>query len=204
MGNQSRTVLFVISAPSGAGKTTLCKKLLGDFPNIRLSISSTTRKPRGQEQEGIDYFFLSPEEFKARIQQDRFAEWAEVHGNYYGTSKEMIQSAFNQGFSVLLDIDVQGAENLRKSFSAECFRIFIAPPTLEELEARLRKRGTDLEEVIQKRLKNAEAEIHAGKSFDAIIVNDTLERAYSELKTIVMKRMAAVSPAKVSQGGGRG
>ena len=187
MVNSSRTFLFVISAPSGAGKTTLCKKLLEDFPLIRLSVSSTTRKPRGAEKDGVDYYFLSHEEFQKKIQEDRFAEWALVHGNYYGTSKDVLEQAMNKGFSVLLDIDVQGAEQLRLAFPSECFRIFISPPSLAELELRLRKRGTDTEEVIQKRLKNAEIEIQEVQKFDAIIMNDSLDRAYSELKLTVEK-----------------
>ncbi len=185
--------LFVISAPSGAGKTTLCKKLLQEFASIQLSISSTTRKPRGTEQEGVDYFFLSPEVFQEKIQEDRFAEWALVHGNYYGTSKEMIESAFASGFSVLLDIDVQGAEQLRKSYPRECIRIFIAPPSLAELEVRLRKRGTDSEDVIQKRMQNAEREMRAGLQFDFVIVNDNLDRAYAELKGLVESRIGTRS-----------
>ncbi len=201
MTNGSRTILFVLAAPSGAGKTTLCKKLLTDFSQIRLSISSTTRKPRGAEQDGVDYFFISTEDFQRRIQEEQFAEWAKVHDNYYGTSKEVIQGAFAKGFSVLLDIDVQGAEQLRKNFPNECFRIFISPPSLEELESRLRKRGTDSEEVIQKRLKNAAAEMITGRSFDAVIVNDSLERAYSELKSLVETRIS-LAPVGASTDGG--
>lgn len=190
--------LFVVAAPSGAGKTTLCKRLLKDFPQIRLSISSTTRQPRGAERDGVDYFFLSQPEFQKRIQEERFAEWALVHGNYYGTSKEVIEQSFAQGFSVLLDIDVQGAEQLRKSFPKECVRIFIAPPSLQELEARLRSRGTDSEDVIQKRLRNAQGEIQAGQQFDHVLVNDELERAYAELKSLIESRLNLLS------GGSRG
>jgi guanylate kinase len=190
MENGCRTFLFVLSAPSGAGKTTLCKKLLADFPSMRLSISSTTRKPRGTEQEGVDYYFVSQEEFQNKIQKNRFAEWALVHGNYYGTSKEVIERTMQDGFSVLLDIDVQGAEQLKLAYPNDCFRIFIAPPTLSELESRLRKRGTDSDDVIQKRLKNAEMEMKEGQKFDRVIVNDSLERAYSDLKGIVEKMMA--------------
>ncbi len=198
MENPSKTFLFVLSAPSGAGKTTLCKRLLNDFPSMRLSISSTTRKPRGAEKEGVDYFFLSQEDFKKKIEANRFAEWAHVHGNYYGTSKEVIERAFASGFSVLLDIDVQGAEQFRLAYPRECYRIFISPPSLAELEARLRKRGTDSEEVIQKRLKNAEAEILEGQKFDVMIINDSLERAYSELKTVVEKRLGLSSLGRQS------
>lgn len=177
--------LIVVSAPSGAGKTTLCKKLLEDFPSLTLSISSTTRKPRGQEKYGVDYFFLSQEEFKRQIDLGLFAEWASVHGNYYGTSKEVIQKAFDSQLSVLLDIDVQGAALLRKVFPDQCTRIFIAPPDLETLKQRLIGRGTDSPETIEKRMVQAKIEIEEGKGFDHLIVNDSLERAYSELKDLL-------------------
>lgn len=182
--------LIVISAPSGAGKTTLCQRLLRDFPNLMLSISSTTRAPRGKEEHGRDYFFLSKEEFKKNIDTDRFAEWAQVHGNYYGTSKDVIEQAFAKGKSVLLDIDVQGAESLRKSYPKHCFTIFISPPNLKELEARLRARGTDSEAIILKRLKNAQSEIAGSAHFDRVVVNDDLERAYAELKNLISKQLS--------------
>ena len=182
--------LFVISAPSGAGKTTLCQKLLEDFSTLTLSISSTTRAPRGTEQHGIDYYFMSPDEFKKEIEAGQFAEWALVHGNYYGTSKKVIQDAFLSGKSVLLDIDVQGAEQLKKTFPKECLKFFIAPPSLSELEARLRKRGTDSEESIQKRLKNAKMEIEEGRHFDHVIINDSFDRAYTELQSIVRRYLS--------------
>jgi guanylate kinase len=174
--------LIVISAPSGAGKTTLCRKLLKDFKNLVLSISFTTRAPRGQEKHGTDYFFVSPEEFKKQIEANRLAEWAQVHGNYYGTSKDFIEASFGQGKSVLLDIDVQGAESLSKAYPKETVKVFISPPSLDELENRLRARGTDSEETIQKRLKNAREEIEKSKHFHHIILNDSLDHAYAVLK----------------------
>jgi guanylate kinase len=183
--------LIVVSAPSGAGKTTLCARLLQDFDNVVLSISSTTRAPRGQEKDGVEYFFLSRQEFESQIQAGRFAEWALVHGNYYGTSKEVIEKAFATGKSVLLDIDVQGAASLAKAYPKETFRVFISPPSLEALEKRLRSRGTDSEETIQKRLKNAEEEMKRAGEFDKVVVNDQLDRAYSELKELVRKRLGS-------------
>jgi guanylate kinase len=178
--------LIVISAPSGAGKTTLCQRLLRDFPGeLALSVSSTTRAPRGQEKHGHEYFFLSQEEFKKEIDQGDFAEWALVHGNYYGTSKKTIRDAFAQKKSVLLDIDVQGAQSLKSAFPIEAYRIFIAPPSLAELEKRLRSRGTDKEETIQKRLKTAQDEMTHKERFDRWIINDELETAYADLKKIV-------------------
>jgi guanylate kinase len=182
--------LIVISAPSGAGKTTLCQKLLADFPQLVLSISSTTRAPRGQEKHGVEYFFLTSEEFEKQIQAGRFAEWAKVHGNYYGTSKDVIEKASAEGKSVLLDIDVQGAASLRKAYPGQICCIFIAPPSLEELEQRLRSRGTDTEETIQKRLKNAQKEMSESKSFHHVIVNQDLQRAYSELRAIVARELS--------------
>ena len=177
--------LIVISAPSGAGKTTLCRKLLEEFPAIKLSISSTTRSPRGSEQDGVDYFFLSRDEFEQKIKNGQFAEWALVHDHYYGTSKSIIQNNFAQSYSVLLDIDVQGAKQLKTAYLEKCKRVFIAPPSFEVLEARLRGRGTDSEETIQKRLKNAKNEMDEGRTFDFVIINDDLKQAYQELKSII-------------------
>jgi guanylate kinase len=181
--------LIVISAPSGAGKTTLCQKLLSDFPSIVLSISSTSRAPRGTEKNGVEYFFLSREGFEKKIKDGQFAEWALVHGNYYGTSKEVIQNTLTSGRSVLLDIDVQGAEQLYKSFPEETYRIFISPPNIQELEFRLRARKTETEENIRKRLQNAELEIAESEKFDKVIVNDSLERAYQELKETLQNQL---------------
>ena len=187
---KENTHLIIISAPSGAGKTTLCRKLLRDFDPLFLSISSTTRPPRGAEQNGVDYFFLTKKDFENQIRQNRFAEWALVHGNYYGTSKKVISEATHDKKAVLLDIDVQGAEKLRLTYPHQCYRIFIAPPHLEVLEERLRARGTDTDEMIQKRLDHAKVEMAAGKSFDAHIVNDSLDRAYSELQALVETQLA--------------
>jgi guanylate kinase len=183
--------LIVISAPSGAGKTTLCARLLQDFPELVLSISSTTRAPRGQEKHGVEYFFLSRPEFESQIQAGRFAEWALVHGNYYGTSKDVIEKAFASGKSVLLDIDVQGAASLAKSYPKETFRVFISPPSVAELEARLRSRGTDSEETIQKRVKNAEEEMKRLPEFDKVVINDQLDRAYTELRELIRGRLTS-------------
>ena len=168
--------LIVISAPSGAGKTTLCQRLLKDFEELTLSISSTTRAPRGTEKHGQEYFFLNKAEFEKQINAQRFAEWAQVHGNYYGTSKDVIEGAFKVGRSVLLDIDVQGADSLRKSFPKECYSIFIAPPSLQTLEKRLRARGTDGEETIRKRVRNAADEMKQMSEFHQIVVNDQFEQ----------------------------
>lgn len=182
--------LIVISAPSGAGKTTLCHRLLADFANeLTLSISTTTRAPRGSEQHGREYFFADKAEFERQIAAGRFAEWAQVHGNYYGTSKDVIDQAFARGRSVLLDIDVQGAASLRKAYPRDCYTVFISPPSLAVLEQRLRARNTDSEETIQKRVKNADAEMKRSGEFDCIVVNDDLARAYSELESIIRAQL---------------
>ena len=181
--------LIVISAPSGAGKTTLCARLLQDFPELVLSISSTTRAPRGTEKHGQEYFFLSKPEFEKQIQANRFAEWAQVHGNYYGTSKDVIEAAFKAGKSVLLDIDVQGSASLRKTYPRECYTIFIAPPSLQTLEARLRARKTDNEETIKKRVRNAADEMKRMPEFHQVVVNDQLEPAYAELHAIAQSQL---------------
>lgn len=173
--------LVVISAPSGAGKTTLCSHLLSDFPELTLSISSTTRAPRGSEQNGKEYFFLTRQEFETKIAAGNFAEWALVHGNYYGTSKDTLERCFAMNQSVLLDIDVQGSASFRQSYPDRNISIFIAPPDLPTLEARLRARGTDTEETIQRRMKNAAEEMTAANHFDHVIVNGDLETAYKSL-----------------------
>lgn len=181
--------LFILSAPSGAGKTTLCQRLLSDFPNLSLSISSTTRSPRKNEEDGKHYIFISADEFRKQIDEERFAEWANVHGNYYGTSKDTLERFFAAGKSVLLDIDVQGAASLRAAYPDRCITVFVTPPDLKTLEERLRARGTDSEEVIQKRLANASKELAQSRHFDYRITNDDLESAYQTLKEIVSEHI---------------
>jgi guanylate kinase len=182
--------LIVVSAPSGAGKSTLCTQLLKTHPDrVALSISSTSRAPRGQESHGNEYFFYTHEEFTTQLDQQKFVEWALVHGNYYGTSRETLENFWNQGRHVLLDIDVQGAESLRKEYPGRTFTVFIAPPSLEELERRLRNRGTENEEAIQKRMKNASEEMKRKGEFDLVLVNDVYDSAYQQLEEVVFKFM---------------
>ena len=186
-----RPRLVIITAPSGAGKTTLCQKLLKDFsPKLVLSISSTTRNPRGTERDGIEYHFLSPSEFKKQIEMNGFAEWASVHGHYYGTAKQTIAKASQEGKALLLDIDVQGADSLKTHYPNDCLLIFISPPDLEELEIRLRRRATESEESIQNRLTNAKKEMNQRDKFDHVIVNDSLLDAYDQLSKIVQGFLA--------------
>ncbi len=182
--------LIVVSAPSGAGKSTLCGQLLQAMPDrVALSISSTSRKPRGQEKHGKEYFFLENADFQKRIEAGEFAEWASVHNNFYGTQKQMLQDFWNSKKHVLLDIDVQGADSLKKAYPDRCFTVFIAPPSIEELERRLRGRGTETEDAIQRRMANAVAELKRQNEFDLILVNDDLSRTYQQLHQAVTRFM---------------
>jgi guanylate kinase len=183
----ARPRLLVFSAPSGGGKTTLAQMLIKDFPNLKLSISSTTRAPRGQEKDGVDYHFLTKEEFKSRIAAGKFAEWAEVHGNFYGTEISTVKNNLQNGISVLALVDVKGAEVLKASFPGDVYTIFVKPPDLKTLESRLRGRGTDTPEAIQVRLANAKEEMEHAKDFDRVVINDDLHRCYGELKAVLKK-----------------
>ncbi|NPA04223.1 MAG: guanylate kinase [Epsilonproteobacteria bacterium] len=170
--------LLVISGPSGAGKSTLIKEILEKIPNVYFSISTTTRSKREGEVEGKDYFFVEKEEFKKEIERGNFLEWAEVHGNFYGTSITPVKKALQEGKLVLFDIDVQGFKLIKQSsFSPLLTSLFITPPSLKELERRLLQRGSDSSEVIQKRLKNAQKEIKQMYLYDYILVNEDLEEA---------------------------
>ena len=161
---------------------------------MTLSISSTTRPPRGQEKDGQHYHFLTVENFKKGIEAGHFVEWALVHGNYYGSSRKTIERSLSDGHSVLLDIDVQGAESLRKSFPEQAYSIFVSPPSLKVLESRLRARGTDSEESIARRMKNARDEMAEAPRFHAVVINDDLEHAYSELRKIIQSLNQAGPP----------
>ena len=179
--------LFVMSAASGAGKTTLKDKVIGEFPDIVYSISATTRKPREGEVNGVHYFFKTKEEFEKLIKEDGLIEWNEVHGNYYGTPKFFVEDMLQQGKRVLFDLDVFGKVNFDKVYP-DATGILILPPSEEELERRLRGRGTDSEEVIRLRLENAKKEMEFAKTkgkYEYIIVNDDLEKAANELRTIL-------------------
>ena len=196
MKNDSETVLenlknthhgkiFVISAPSGAGKTTLVGMLKKQFPLLAESISCTTRKPRGQEVDGVDYFFLSTDEFFAKRAAGLFAEWAEVHGNFYGTPLDFLQKQLDSGKDLICDIDYQGAINIKKAFPEEAVLILVLPPSMKELESRLRLRATDDPEVIKTRLHNAKNEIMQYPHFDFVVVNNDLDVAFKQLCNIV-------------------
>ena len=186
-------IALVLSAPSGAGKTTLVKRLLAEFPHIGYSVSCTTRPPRQGEVDGKDYIFLSRPEFEQRRAQGYFAEWAEVHGNLYGTPLEPVKERLRQGQDVLFDIDVQGAAQLKLSLSEATFA-FILPPSMQELENRLRGRGLDDEATIERRLANARTEMLEARWYDALLVNDSLDEAYDTLRAVYVT--AGLAPCR--------
>ena len=181
---QREGILFVLSAPSGAGKTSLCRELIDSLPDLSQSTSFTTRQKRDGEQDGVDYHFINPEAFQNKIEQQQLVKWAEVHGNLYGTSLETLQDAAGKGIDLLLDIDCQGAAQLKNNYQQGVF-IFILPPDYVELEKRLRDRGTDGENVIQRRLKNAKQEISQAHWYDYLVVNDDIKSARDRIIAIV-------------------
>jgi guanylate kinase len=176
--------LFVVAAPSGAGKSSLVKALMELDSRVQPSVSHTTRSPRGQEQHGREYLFVNDQEFDELIHSEAFLEWAHVHGYRYGTSKKTIQDRIAQGGDVILEIDFQGAVQIKNIFS-NAVLIFILPPSLLELRARLKRRGEDSDEVIDLRIKNAEIEMKRAQDFDFVIINEVFEKALFDLKTIV-------------------
>ena len=181
----SKGKLIVIVAPSGAGKSTLIKRMKKEFPVLKESVSFTTRKIREGEVHGQQYFYISREEFLDRRDAGEFIEWAEVHSNFYGTSKAFVESELNDGSSLLFDLDVQGVDSFKNYFGDKAKAIFIIPPSIDELEARLRKRGTETEEVIKMRVENARKEVLRKNDYDYCIVNDDFEKAYVALKKVV-------------------
>ena len=177
-------LLYVISAPSGAGKTTLCHALIDLLPELGHSVSFTTRPIRTGEVDGVDYHFVSPTKFQEMIDSQAFVEWAEVHGNFYGTAVKTLTDACDAGRDILLDIDFQGAVQL-KSHGIKAVFVFIAPPSFTELERRLSGRGTDSADVVERRIKNAHGEMQEAQWYDYIIVNDEFEVALMELKSVI-------------------
>lgn len=176
--------LFVVAAPSGAGKSSLVKALMELDSQVRASVSHTTRPPRGQEKHGREYYFASDAEFDAMVASDAFVEWAHVHGRRYGTSKKAIEERIAQGNDVILEIDYQGALQVKQAF-ANAVLIFILPPSWEELRSRLERRGEDSADVIELRLKNAAEEMAQVHKFDFVIINELFERALFDMKAIV-------------------
>jgi len=184
MASGARGVLFVVSAPSGAGKTTIVRKVISQLPGVSLSISCTTRAPRPSEQEGVDYFFITREEFSAMEQAGRFIEWAQVHGDLYGTPRANLEK-LQDGENLVLEIDTQGARKIRKVFS-DGVLVFILPPSFDVLKGRLQSRGGDSEEAIQARLHNAKEELDQMAWYDYIVVNKEIEEATRQLASIII------------------
>lgn len=176
--------LFVISGSSGVGKGTLLKELLYQHPDLKLSISATTRKPRPGEIDGVNYFFTKKEDFEVAVKNGEFLEWAEFNGNYYGTKEAYVRKKLDEGKNLILEIETRGALQIKEKLPNSIL-IFILPPSYEELEHRLRGRNTEDEETIQNRLKEANREIECSKQYDYRVVNDDIKRALSELETII-------------------
>jgi guanylate kinase len=183
--NKRQGLLFVISAPSGAGKTSLCRAMTNSLENITHSISYATRKPRAGEIDGRDYHFVAPERFQEMIKAGDFAEWAEVHSNMYGTSRRLLDNMVAKGVDVILDIDAQGAKQIKQLYEKAIY-VFIMPPALEILEERLRNRKSDQEDEIRKRMLRARDEIKDYTMYDYQVVNRDFDRALSELRAIVI------------------
>ncbi len=181
---EKKGALLIISGPSGCGKSTLLKNVYKEIEDYYFSISTTTREPRVGEKDGVDYLFVTREEFEEDIKTGQFLEWAEVHGNYYGTSLKPIKKAINEGKLAIFDIDVQGHEIVRKKMDDKVVSVFITTPDLKELNNRLTSRGTDSQEVIDRRVENAKYEIKYFQKYDYFIVNDDLEKASKELVSI--------------------
>ena len=188
-------LLLVVSGPSGSGKSTLCGRLLAEFPRVTYSVSCTTRSPRGDEVDGVNYHFLEEEAFRRRVDEGAFLEWAEVHGSLYGTLKSSVREALEQGKDILMDIDVQGAGQVREQVGAApagdplrdaLVDVFIAPPSMEVLEQRLRGRGEDAPEVIERRLEKARDEMAGWCAYRYLVLNDDRDRAYDSLRSVVV------------------
>lgn len=179
--------LFIFSAPSGAGKTTIARHLLEQYPQMQFSISATTRTRRPNEIHGRDYYFLSQEEFQTAITNNELAEYEEIFGNYYGTLKSEIKSALDAGKIIIFDIDVKGALSLQRTYPDDALLIFVAPPSMEILKQRLTERNTESDEQLQLRFARAEMELQAQDKFDEVIVNDNLEKAFEAARELVKK-----------------
>jgi guanylate kinase len=184
---KNKGILFVVSGPSGAGKTTLYREAASSLPNLKHSVSYTTRLPRPGEVNDRDYTFINRDEFKGMIDRAEFAEWAEIHGKLYGTSKKRLEETMDSGIDAILDIDVQGAEQLKKKYQGGVY-IFVLPPSLEALGERLQKRMVNSKEEIEKRLKVAAKEIKRYREYDYVIVNNILEDALKELSAIIISK----------------
>ena len=176
---------YVVSAPSGTGKTTILRRIMRAFPQIRFSVSYTTRPSRAGEKDGVDYHFLSHGEFQKMIQKGEFAEWTEAHGNYYGTSKAFLEECLAQDTDVILDIETDGAEQIQKKYPDGIF-IFILPPEIGDLKERLTRRGSESQEMIDLRLRNASKEIEKMDKYDYVVVNEHVDEAVEKIRAIII------------------
>jgi guanylate kinase len=182
----SKGKIIILASPSGGGKSTMTRKILRDFENVTFSVSATTRSPREGEADGEHYHFLSKEMFRQKIEQGEFLEWEEFYnGTMYGTLRNSVENELKKGYFVLLDIDVLGALNVMKMYGDNALGIFLAPPSLDILAERLKKRGTETEETLRSRIERAKKEIRYTDRFDEVVVNDDLDTAYSQIKQIV-------------------
>lgn len=192
-------LLLVLSAPSGAGKTTLAHRLLKELPNTLFSVSFTTRRPRGKEQDGVDYHFVDVATFQEKIERSEFVEWAEVHGHFYGSPQSVVDEARARRGVAVFDIDVQGGQAIKRKHP-DAVLIFVLPPSMDELERRLRDRKTDSDETIRRRMLAARSEIERGiASYDYIVVNDDFERAFQELRSVVVAERCRRGRADLSK-----
>ena len=191
MSKKNRGSLIILSGPSGAGKGTIHNELLKHDSNLKYSISMTTRAPREGEKDGVDYFFVSEEEFKKEIEKDSFLEYAEVHGNYYGTLKRVVEKDLDAGYDVILEIDIQGAINIKGKKEDGIF-IFIMPPSMRELKNRLIKRGTETKEKLIERFKNAYKEVNEMSKYNYVVINDEVELAVKKVEAILIAERCRV------------
>ncbi|NLW55760.1 MAG: guanylate kinase [Firmicutes bacterium] len=185
-------LLFVLSGPSGVGKNTVLNEILSRRPDLTYSISATTRPPRGQEVDGVNYFFLTKEQFQAEIENEGFLEWAEIYDHYYGTPKQAVLKRLNSGCHVLLDVDIQGAAQIRNNYP-QSILIFLYPPSIQELQRRLITRNTDDQDSIQKRLSYIDKELAAVSNYDYVVLNDDLEEACRRVESIINAEEVKVS-----------
>jgi len=181
--------LFVVSSPSGAGKTTLCNRLRAEFPKLSFSVSTTTRPPRAGETHGVDYEFVDQPTFQEMIARDEFAEYAMVHGHMYGTSAALVRQAVGEGRDLLFDIDYQGGRQLKQAFPHDVVLVFILPPSISALAERLQRRATDSAEVIERRLRVAREELKHYAEYDYLVMNDDLDRAYDALRAVYVAQL---------------
>ena len=186
MTSSNGSIMLILSSPSGAGKTTLTKKIQQKYQKFKISVSHTTRKPRANEVEGIDYFFINHEEFKKKISNNEFYEYAKIFDNYYGTARNSVNKLLNNNNNILFDIDWQGTQQLSKFKELKLIKIFLLPPDKKELENRLIQRNQDNIDIISKRLKAYDNDIHHWSDYDHVIINDNLEHCFSQIEKIIL------------------